>query len=186
VFGLTRLEGPSAKYNHNAYHNKQPHRQAEYMAIRSKAQAPNGQSKFVPINYSSDGMIYDDFTIALIARAEQRFKKRLREWQAASVDWLGKGNDLFVRAGCNAGKTLVGLAMTAAKEGKGSVLILAPLKSLIQTAVTHRTQLILILDRGTEGNEHSGGVNYTGNSQKRSVHLGKAQQRRIPSSVRHS
>ena len=87
-------------------------------------------------------MILDDFTLALITRAEQRLRIRLRDWQARAVDRLAKDRDLFVRAGCGSRKTAVMLAITAAKEGNGLVLILAPLKALIQDSVCSEIRLV--------------------------------------------
>jgi superfamily II DNA/RNA helicase len=74
-------------------------------------------------------------TDALVIRISELSGIKLRNWQAVAVDCLFSGNDLLVKAGTSAGKTFVFWSMIEAKENVGIVLILTPLKSIMDDHV---------------------------------------------------
>jgi len=98
------------------------------MHVLSKCQ------RLIPLDY---GVVveYAARTMAIIESTYKIFDVVTREWQAKAIDSLVAGNDLFVRAGTGCGKSLVYQSMTTAKPN-GIVLVLAPLKSLMNDQVT--------------------------------------------------
>ena len=73
-------------------------------------------------------------TEAILAESYNILDMRARDWQAVAINSLINGSDLLVRAGTGCGKSLVYLSMIAAKPN-GIVLVIAPLKSLINNQV---------------------------------------------------
>ena len=71
---------------------------------------------------------------AVLAESYNILDMRARDGQAAAINSIVNGFDLFVRAGTGSGKSLIYLAMVAAKID-GVVLVIAPLKSLINDQV---------------------------------------------------
>jgi superfamily II DNA helicase RecQ len=71
---------------------------------------------------------------AVLAESYNILDMRARDWQAAAINSIVNGFDLFVRAGTGSGKSLIYLAMVGAKID-GIVLVIAPLKSLINDQV---------------------------------------------------
>jgi len=77
----------------------------------------------------------DPTTDAMVIRICELTKTRLRDWQVAAVQSLSSGNDLLVKAGTGAGKTYVFWSMIEAKENVGIVLVLSPLKLIMDNHV---------------------------------------------------
>ena len=70
----------------------------------------------------------------LCESVEKKFKKILRPWQKEAIEKIIQGNDLIITAGTGSGKSLVFQSLCFAKKN-GIVLIVAPLKSLINNHV---------------------------------------------------
>jgi superfamily II DNA helicase RecQ len=92
--------------------------------------------KFQPLVHIKHDAVtaIDPIADALIMRVFNLQGTRLKDWQAQALACLVKGQDLFVKAGTGAGKTLVFWSMIEAKKD-GIVLVLSPLKSIISTHV---------------------------------------------------
>ena len=79
-------------------------------------------------------MEQDEVTRAVVEKANVLLQIQLRDWQIRAMRSLLQGRDLFVKAGTGSGKSAVFQSMIAAKEN-GIVLVIAPIKSLINDQV---------------------------------------------------
>lgn len=77
----------------------------------------------------------------------------LRDWQAQAVGSLMRGRDLIVKAGTGAGKTMVYWSLIAKKEN-GIVLILSPLKSVMNDQVYPSKHNLIKQDPKVKGTWH--------------------------------
>ena len=82
----------------------------------------------------SSAMEQDEVTRAVVEKANVLLQIQLRDWQIRAMRSLLQGRDLFVKAGTGSGKSAVFQSMIAAKEN-GIVLVIAPIKSLINDQV---------------------------------------------------
>ncbi|TMC20418.1 MAG: DEAD/DEAH box helicase [Chloroflexi bacterium] len=113
----------------NNYNNNNTDALASVMPVPSKFAALS------LINWDYGDVV--EFTArarGVLAESYNILDMRARDWQAAAINSIVNGFDLFVRAGTGCGKSLIYLAMIAAKID-GIVLVIAPLKSLINDQV---------------------------------------------------
>jgi superfamily II DNA helicase RecQ len=101
------------------------------MAVLSKP--VSNPQRLVHLDYGPM-MELDELTYAVIAKANDLLHCRLRDWQSRGLRSLLEKRDLFVKAGTGSGKSKVFQSMIAAKD-KGIVLVLSPLKSLMDDQV---------------------------------------------------
>ena len=86
-----------------------------------------------------DGLLEVEGTVKnILWEAEQIFGKRHRDWQASAIQALVQKEDLFIKAGTSSGKSLVFQSMIA-RRPSGIVLVIVPLKSLMDDQVHLRT-----------------------------------------------
>jgi len=95
----------------------------------------SGRQRIVHVPWEKIVENLDATDEAVIAQASSLFGKRLRDWQAVAVSRFLKGRDVIIKAGTGSGKSWAYQSMIAAKEN-GSVLVLAPLKSIMSDQVS--------------------------------------------------
>jgi superfamily II DNA helicase RecQ len=92
-----------------------------------------GRSRFKYLRWETM-LEFDGLSNQVINEAAQLLGDRLRDWQAVAVSRMLQGRDVIIKAGTGSGKSWSYYSMAAAKKG-GIVLVLAPLKSIMETQV---------------------------------------------------
>jgi ATP-dependent helicase YprA (DUF1998 family) len=121
----------TSPYTSAAIHSRRRTPPPTKMVQVSQLATPRPSARFIKID--ADEAISGD-TEQFCSKVNDRFKVKVRRWQAQAIQAVLEGRDVVVRAGTGSGKSLIFQALTLWRPG-ATVLVIVPTLAIMQNQV---------------------------------------------------